>query len=75
VRKYVSDFKVSNPMLFDCSQVAISYLQIGPKNPTVAVPYLFIIDKGGIIRKELSEKAEGGLALANITAAIDPYVK
>jgi thiol-disulfide isomerase/thioredoxin len=75
VRKYVADLKVSNPMLFDCSQVAISYLQIGPKNPSVPVPYLFVIDKGGIIRKELSEGKSGGLALTNITAAIDPYVK
>jgi thiol-disulfide isomerase/thioredoxin len=75
VRKYVADFKLTNPVLFDCSQVAISYLQIGPKNPTVDVPYLFVIDKGGIIRKELSEKTGGGLALTNITAAIDPFVK
>jgi thiol-disulfide isomerase/thioredoxin len=75
VRKYVEDFKVTNPVLFDCSQVAISYLQVGPKNPSVSVPYLFVIDKAGMIRKELSEKTGGGLALGNITAAIDPYVK
>lgn len=75
VRKYVEDFKVTNPVLFDCSQVAISYLQVGPKNPSVSVPYLFVIDKAGMIRKELSEKTGGGLSFGNITAAIDPYVK
>jgi peroxiredoxin len=75
VRKYVADFKLSNPVLFDCGQMAVSYLQVGPKNPSVSVPHLFVIDKAGIIRQDLSEKSGGGLTLANITAAIDPYVK
>jgi peroxiredoxin len=75
VRKYIADYKVTNPVLFDCGQMAVSYLQIGPNNPTVSVPHLVIVDKTGIIRKEMSEKAGGGLILKNITAAIDPLVK
>ena len=75
VRNYVADYKLSNPVLFDCGQMAVSYLQVGPKNPTVNVPHLFIIDKGGIIRQDMAENAGGGLGLPNITAAIDPYIK
>ena len=75
VKKYVADYKLSNPVLFDCGQMAVSYLQVGPNNPTVSVPHLFIIDKAGMIRRDLAENTGGGLALANITAAVEPYVK
>jgi peroxiredoxin len=75
VKKYIADHKVTNPILFDCGQMAVSYLQVGPNNPTVSVPHLVVVDKSGMIRKELSEKVGGGLSMKNITEAIDPLVK
>lgn len=75
VKKYIADFKLTNPILFDCGQMAVSYLQVGPKNPRVSVPHLFIVDKAGMIHKDLSESVGGGLGLQNITASIDAVVK
>jgi peroxiredoxin len=75
VQKYIATYKVTTPILFDCGQMAASYLQVGPKNPTVSVPHVFIIDKAGIIRKELSESSGGGLSLDNIIASVEPLLK
>src|SRR5690606_17717204 len=38
VRKYIADYGVKNPILFDCGQMAASYLKIGPSSPSVSVP-------------------------------------
>lgn len=49
VRKYVSDHKVTIPVLFDTGQVAFSYFKATPQKPDVTVPHLFIIDAKGTI--------------------------
>ena len=74
VQKYITAHKVTNPVLFDCGQMAASYLQVTPKNPSVSVPHLIIVDKTGMIRKDLSENSGGGLGLQNLLSSIDPYV-
>ena len=38
--------------MFDCGQVAASYLQVTPSNPSVDVPHFFVIDKDGMIRED-----------------------
>ena len=73
VNKFIAAHKITSPVLFDCGQVIGSYLQISPNNPKqVHMPHVFVIDKSGIIRKELdSEQATG----ANVAAAIDAALK
>lgn len=75
VKQYIAAYKVTSPVLFDCGQMAASYLQIGPKNPSASVPHLFVIDKGGMIRTEITEASGGGLTAKNVAAAIEPLLK
>ncbi len=49
VAKYLQEMKLAHTILFDCGQMAISYLKVTPQNPGVDVPHLFIIDEGGRI--------------------------
>jgi len=49
VGQFLRDMQPSYPVLFDCGQMAISYLKVTPQNPGVDVPYLFIIDGNGWI--------------------------
>jgi peroxiredoxin len=52
VARFVAAHQVSTPVLFDCGQVSASYLQATPKNPTVSVPHLFLVDGQGTIRND-----------------------
>jgi peroxiredoxin len=49
VSQFLKDVKPAFPILFDCGQMAISYLKVTPQNPAVDVPHLFIIDGNGWI--------------------------
>lgn len=49
VKQYVSNNKLTSPVVFDSGQVAASYLRITPKNPGFDVPHIFVIDKTGKI--------------------------
>jgi thiol-disulfide isomerase/thioredoxin len=75
VNKYVAQFKATSPFLFDCGQMSASYLQITPQNPTIHLPSVVVVDKAGMIRKDLSEEAPGGISLQALTTAIDPLLK
>ncbi|MCS7316531.1 MAG: TlpA disulfide reductase family protein [Bryobacterales bacterium] len=52
VRAYIRENKITTPILFDCGQVAASYMKVTPQNPTVNVPHLFVIDADGWIRHD-----------------------
>ncbi len=52
VARYVAAHKITSPVLFDCGQVAASYLKVTPQRPTFDVPHIFIIDQQGIIRHD-----------------------
>ena len=43
---------MKNPVLFDCGQVAASYLKLTPQNPQIALPHFFVIDQRGTIRSD-----------------------
>jgi peroxiredoxin len=49
VSRFLNEMKPKFPILFDCGQMAISYLKVTPQNPAVDVPHLFIIDGNGWI--------------------------
>jgi peroxiredoxin len=52
VKKYVEEKKITVPVLFDCGQMASSYFQATPQNPSFNVPHLFIIDARGMIQND-----------------------
>jgi peroxiredoxin len=72
VSRYISAHKATTPFLFDCGQMTASYLQITPKNPSVHLPHVVVIDKNGTIRRDLAEDAAN---LQNISGAIEPLLK
>jgi peroxiredoxin len=49
VRAFITQLKVTSPVLFDCGQMSASYLKVTPDRPQVHVPHLFIIDAQGMI--------------------------
>jgi peroxiredoxin len=72
VGRYIATHKATSPFLFDCGQMTASFLQITPKNPTVHLPHVVVVDRNGMIRRDLAESAAN---MANITGAIDPLLK
>jgi thiol-disulfide isomerase/thioredoxin len=52
VGKYVAETKVTSPIVFDLSQVAISYFKATPQTPAFDTPHLFAISPTGMIVKD-----------------------
>lgn len=50
VTRYAAAHKITSPILFDCGQVAASYLKVTPQNPSFDIPHFFVIDQQGMIR-------------------------
>jgi peroxiredoxin len=57
VARFVSNFNVTTPVLFDCGQVTASYVQIMPDNPQVHFPHLFIVDGEGMIQSHSTSES------------------
>lgn len=51
VAQYIATNKVKSPIVFDCGQVAYSYLR--PKTGSIAVPHVFLVDGEGMIRNDI----------------------
>jgi peroxiredoxin len=54
VADYIAQHKIKSPILFDCGQVAYSYLKPDPAHPTITIPHLFLIDAEGMIRNDFA---------------------
>ena len=52
VADYITQHKVKSPILFDCGQVAYSYLK--PTSATITIPHVFLIDGDGMIRNDFA---------------------
>jgi peroxiredoxin len=52
VKAFMEAEKISNPILFDCGQVAASYLKVSPARPRIELPHVFVIDGTGQIRED-----------------------
>jgi peroxiredoxin len=52
VAGYISQFKVTSPIVFDCGQVAYSYIK--PKSNSVTIPHIFLVDADGMIRNDFA---------------------
>ena len=73
VAQFAATFGTKSPFLFDCSQVAISYMKATPQNPRMDVPHLFLIDGQGMIRNDwgVSEATANIMAGDGLFAEID----
>jgi peroxiredoxin len=52
VLRFIQANFLTTMVLFDCGQMAASYLKATPRNPSVEMPHLFIIDGEGMIRHD-----------------------
>jgi peroxiredoxin len=52
VEQFIRQHKLSYPILFDCGQVAGSYMKATPQKPSFDIPHLFLIDQNGQIRND-----------------------
>lgn len=52
VKNYIAQHKLTYPLLFDCGQVAASYMMATPQHSNFSVPHLFIIDAQGMIKND-----------------------
>jgi len=57
VAKLVAETKMTTPVLFDSSQVAIAYFKATPQNPSFDSPHLFAINPNGLIVKDWTQPA------------------
>jgi peroxiredoxin len=76
VKRYLLTNNLSTTLLFDCGQMAASYLKVTPQNPSFEVPHFFVIDQKGAIREDygynlLSKSIFEGDAIYKI---LDKYV-
>lgn len=53
VAAYVSRYKVTSPVLFDFGQAVAAILGVTPRNPTINLPTLLVVDANGVIREDL----------------------
>ena len=61
VAKFAADTKMTSPVVFDSSQVAISYFKATPQNSGFDSPHLFAISPTGMIVKDWTYPATVGL--------------
>lgn len=54
VSKFLTDNRLTTPVLFDCGQVSAVYLRVTPQNPSITIPHLFLIDQQGMIRNDFA---------------------
>jgi peroxiredoxin len=52
MQKYIADYKLTTPILWDSGQVMASYMKLNPSNPSMSFPHVFVIDRNGMIRND-----------------------
>ena len=57
VGKYISENKITQPILFDMGQVAISYFKATPARPSFDTPHIFAVDPNGMIVRDWGQGA------------------
>jgi peroxiredoxin len=69
VGAYITETKVTYPILFDSSQVAITYFKATPQNAQIDTPHLFAVDPNGWIQRDWnSARAEDPTLVKEIEA-------
>ena len=72
VKAYIAKYKVTSPVLFDCGQMIASYLQVGPKNPSIHLPTVMVVDRNGMIRRQIDD---ADATTANVLGAIEAALR
>jgi peroxiredoxin len=52
VAKFIAEQKITYPILFDCGQVAFSYIRPNPLRPNISIPHIYLVDRDGVIRAD-----------------------
>lgn len=60
VAKYISENKVTATIVFDSSQVAVSYFKATPTHPSFDTPHWFAIDPSGMIARDWGQNSADG---------------
>jgi peroxiredoxin len=70
--RYTAENKLTSPIVFDQSQVAIGYFKATPSNSRIDTPHLFAINPAGMIAEDWSDNAVGLMftAKGGVAAAI-----
>ena len=71
VAKYVAETKIATPIVFDLSQVAISYFKATPQNPAFDTPHLFAINPAGMI---VNDWGQNGTESAGFLGELDQLI-
>lgn len=71
VAEHIRKYGVTTPVLFDCGQMAGSYLLPDPRNPSIHLPHLFLIDRKGVIRKHFGPDREDVFKGSGLAEEID----
>jgi len=67
--RYASENKLTAPIVFDQSQVAVAYFKATPANPRIDTPHLFAINPAGTIVQDWSDNSVGAMLAAKGGAA------
>jgi peroxiredoxin len=76
VAAFKERLNLTTPILFDCGQVAFSYMK--PTSPQILIPHVFLIDGDGMIRNDFGyseankEIFEGEALFAEIQKLLSP---
>jgi len=67
--RYAAENKITSPIVFDQSQVAVAYFKATPANPRIDTPHLFAINPTGMIVQDWSDSSVGAMLAAKGGAA------
>ncbi len=62
--RYAAENKLTSPIVFDQSQVAIAYFKATPANPRIDTPHMFAINPAGMIVQDWPDGAVGAMLAA-----------
>jgi peroxiredoxin Q/BCP len=75
VARYIADYGITIPVVFDQGQMAASYFNATPRNPSFDTPHLFIIDPEGTIVRDYGHEDEDKLAEPSLLKELDELFK
>jgi peroxiredoxin len=75
VARYIEEYKISVPVLFDQGQMAASYFNATPQNPSFDTPHLFIVNPEGMIVGDYGHDDEEQLEETKLMRELDALFK
>ena len=72
VNKYIAEQRMTSPIVFDGSQVAVAYFKATPATPGFDTPHLFAIDPNGTIVRDWSQ---AGVEAPSFVSDIEQMIK